>query len=164
VMKSRRSTRYSRCHRYDLIERAATGLVCGTIIASQSAVADRSDAGPAWRQPPPNQDSALVASIAGDPVRLPGLAAVVGEGLFGLRGGVRDSPMENRSRMVLPLMGRGLQGRGHGRVRSSIGVPKGVPQRAKRSHPLRLVFCSYAFPIYCYGRVCGFEPRSSTEP
>jgi len=33
-MKNRRCTGYSRRHRYDRIERAATGLVCGTIIAS----------------------------------------------------------------------------------------------------------------------------------
>jgi hypothetical protein len=33
-MKSRRSTRYSRGHRYDRIQRATTGLICWTIIAS----------------------------------------------------------------------------------------------------------------------------------
>jgi hypothetical protein len=36
----------------------------GRLSHPQSAIADRSDAAPVWRQPPPNHDSALVETIA----------------------------------------------------------------------------------------------------
>jgi hypothetical protein len=77
VMKSRRSTRYSRRHRYDRIERAATGLVLQGLSHPQSAIADRSD------------------------------AVVVGEGLFGLHGGVQDSPDTRGSSILLVPISRG---------------------------------------------------------